>query len=176
MLQRPAQRMTHKAIRASRPLLQELYTVMRDSNGMGISAPQVGLSHALSLVECLAEPDLPNLQELPFRALFNPHISASSGRQDVWEGCLSVPGMMGLVARAEDVTISYLDEEARPARIRATGYLAALFQHEVDHLNGKLYTQRVLAADKLISESDWQKHHPIDTWNLRGTWQQLPPV
>lgn len=168
--------MAHKAIRTSRPLIEELYTVMRESNGMGISAPQVGLSQAISLVECLAEPELPNLQELPFRALFNPFISASSGRQDVWEGCLSVPGMMGLVPRADDVTVTYLDEEARPARIRATGYLAALLQHEIDHLGGKLYTQRLLAADKLITEDQWRRRYPLDAWNLKGAWQQLPPT
>lgn len=156
-------------------MLQEMYTVMRKANGMGLSAPQVGLSHSLSIVECLADPHLPNLQELPFRALFNPAITASSGRQEVWEGCLSVPGMMGLVPRAEDVTVTFFDEEARPARLRATGYLAALFQHELDHLNGRLYTQRLLAADKFVTEAEWNRHNPPNMWNIKGSWQMLPP-
>lgn len=174
-LMRPTVRFTNKAIRSSRPLLNEMRTLMQTSSGMGLSAPQVGLSQALSIVECLAEPELPNLQELPFHALFNPSISASSGRQEVWEGCLSLPGMMGLVARAEDVTVNFLDEEARPAQIRATGYLAALFQHELDHLNGKLYTQRLLDSKYFMREEEWRKHHPIELWNVKGAWERKDP-
>lgn len=174
VLTRPTSRASNNFIRASKPLLKEMRSLMHAEHGIGLSAPQVGLTHSLSVVEYSAEGDhSPNLQELPFRALWNPFITASKGRQEVWEGCLSLPDMMGLVVRADDVTVSYLDEEARPSRMRATGFLAALLQHELDHLQGKLYTHRVLSAKHLITREEFRRNFSGSIADLVGSWQQL---
>lgn len=173
VLSRISSRLSPKGIRASQLLVKEMRQVMHESDGIGLSAPQVGIAQALSVVEVLPDPQLPNLQAVPFIALFNPNITASSGKQDVWEGCLSLPGKMGLVSRADDVTVSYLDEHAMPRKLRATGYLAALFQHELDHLQGKLYTQRLLDAKYLISLEVWQQYHQPELAAVRGNWQYI---
>ena len=88
-------------------------------------------------------------EEIPAETyiLFNPEIVKGRGEQVGYEGCLSIPGYIGEVARQEQVTVKGLNEEGRPVRLKVEGYLARVFQHEIDHLDGILYTDRLTDPD-----------------------------
>ena len=114
---------------------------MREANGVGLAAPQVGVLQRLFVVE-LPE-DEENEQPLETYILFNPEIVKGRGEQIGYEGCLSIPGYIGEVARREQITIQGLNEKGRPVRLKVEGYLARVFQHEIDHLDGILFTDRL---------------------------------
>ena len=118
---------------------------MREANGVGLAAPQVGVLQRLFVVE-LPE-DEENDQPLETYILFNPEIVKGRGEQIGYEGCLSIPGYVGEVARREQITIQGLNEKGRPVRLKVEGYLARVFQHEIDHLDGILFTDRLTDPD-----------------------------
>ena len=114
---------------------------MREANGVGLAAPQVGVLQRLFVVE-LPE-DEENEQPLETYILFNPEIVKGRGEQISYEGCLSIPGYIGEVARREQITIQGLNEKGKRVRLKVEGYLARVFQHEIDHLDGILFTDRL---------------------------------
>lgn len=122
-------------------LAEEMLETMRRANGVGLAAPQVGVRQRFFVVELPADEE----EGLPTETyiVFNPEIVKSSGEQVGIEGCLSIPGYVGEVARAAQVTVKGVDEAGRPVRHKAEGYLARVFQHELDHLDGILYTDRL---------------------------------
>ena len=122
-------------------LAEQMLETMRNANGVGLAAPQVGVLQRFFVVE-LPE-DEENEQPRETYILFNPEIVKGSGEQIGYEGCLSIPGYIGEVARSEQITIKGLNEKGRPVRLKAEGYLARVFQHELDHLDGILYTDRL---------------------------------
>ena len=117
---------------------EEMLETMRAANGVGLAAPQVGVRQRFFVVE-LPE-DEENNQPCETYILFNPEIVKNSGEQIGYEGCLSIPGYIGEVARAEKITVKGLNEQGRPVRHKVEGYLARVFQHEIDHLDGILFT------------------------------------
>jgi peptide deformylase len=122
-------------------LAQRMLETMRNANGVGLAAPQVGVLQRLFVVE-LPE-DEENDQPRQTYILFNPDVVKNSGEHIGYEGCLSIPGYVGEVARAEKITVKGLNEQGRPVRHTVEGYLARVFQHEIDHLDGVLYTDRL---------------------------------
>ncbi len=107
--------------------------IMNAANGVGLAAPQLGLSIRV-IVYDVGE---------GFQAIVNPVILKMSGEQtDPPEGCLSIPGLQGVVKRANVVVVKGLDEHGKPVRIRGEGYTARVIQHEVDHLDGVLFIDR----------------------------------
>ena len=117
-----------------RTLIRDMGDIMYNAHGVGLAAPQVGESIRL-LVYDAGE---------GFRALINPVILKRKGEQtEPEEGCLSIPGLRGIVRRANDITVRGLDGEGRPVRFRATGFEARILQHEIDHLNGILFIDLV---------------------------------
>ncbi len=120
---------------------ERMLETMREANGVGLAAPQVGVLSRLFVVE-LPE-DEENEQPRETYILFNPEIVKGRGEQVDYEGCLSIPGYIGEVARREQVTVQGLDEKGNPVRLKVEGYLARVFQHEIDHLDGILYTDRL---------------------------------
>ena len=118
---------------------------MRDANGVGLAAPQVGVLLRLFVVE-LPE-DEENDRPPETYILFNPEIVKGRGEQIGYEGCLSIPGYIGEVARREQITVQGLNEKGKPVRLKVEGYLARVFQHEIDHLDGTLYTDRLTDPD-----------------------------
>jgi peptide deformylase len=122
-------------------LAEQMLETMRQANGVGLAAPQVGVSQRFFVAE-LPE-DEENNQPRETYILFNPEIVKSRGEQVGYEGCLSIPGYIGEVARHEQIAIKGLDEKGRPVRLKAEGYLARVFQHEIDHLDGILFTDRL---------------------------------
>jgi peptide deformylase len=150
----------------ARPLLQEeialpetqqliawMHETMRDAPGVGLAAPQVGLPIQLAVIEDRPDyaKDIPadRLAErerspVPFQVLINPRIIEQSDQQvDFFEGCLSLAGFSALVKRSRQVTVEYWDERGEPRRIEAQGWYARILQHEIDHLHGSLYIDRM---------------------------------
>ena len=120
-------------------LVTRMRRTMNAANGIGLSANQIGLPYRVFVAE------LPDAQggSTKFYAVFNPKIErVSETTVSFEEGCLSVPGKWGDVVRVERLVISGLDKHAKPAKIKAWGLLARVFQHEMDHLNGKLFIDR----------------------------------
>jgi len=129
-------------------LIEDMFDTMYDANGVGLAAPQIGLSLCLSVVDVIGD----KKQQL---VLVNPEIIASSGDIEYMEGCLSVPGAYDNVRRAEKVTIKAQDRFGKPFEMEGEGLLGECFQHEIDHLNGKLFVdllspiKRALARKKV---------------------------
>lgn len=116
-----------------RMLIREMGGIMYSARGVGLAAPQVGKSIRLLVYD----------QGDGLRALINPRIVKMKGQQmEPEEGCLSIPGLRGVVPRAQDIQVQAQDGEGRPIRFRATGYEARIIQHEVDHLDGILFIDR----------------------------------
>ena len=124
---------------------EQMLDKMREANGIGLAAPQVGVLQRLFVVE-LPE-DEENDQPVETYILFNPEIVKGRGEQIGYEGCLSIPGYIGEVARREQITVQGLNEKGKPVRLKVEGYLARVFQHEIDHLDGILFTERLTDPD-----------------------------
>jgi peptide deformylase len=124
---------------------ERMLETMREANGVGLAAPQVGVLQRFFVAE-LPE-DEENDQPAETYILFNPEIVKGRGEQVGYEGCLSIPGYVGEVARQEQITVKGLNEKGRPVRHKLQGYLARVFQHEIDHLDGILYTDRLTDPD-----------------------------
>ena len=122
-------------------LAEEMLETMRNADGVGLAAPQVGVGQRLFVAE-LPEDEETDQPRLTF-VLFNPEIVKGRGEQVGFEGCLSIPGYVGEVARYEQVVVKGLDEKGKAVRHKMEGYLARVFQHEIDHLDGVLYTDRL---------------------------------
>lgn len=122
-------------------LVDDMIDTMRDAPGVGLAAPQVGLSKKLVVVEYGSEAD-ENFPKQLF-VLANPEIvEHSTETVRGIEGCLSVPDLVGSVDRSRVVTVRAQDQHGKNLKIRAEGWLARIFQHEIDHINGILYTDR----------------------------------
>jgi peptide deformylase len=156
----------------TRDLIEHMRDTMRYAPGVGLAAPQVGEGLQLAVIE-----DRPEYQKklsasqlaerlrepVPFHVIINPRI-VSSARTSLafFEGCLSIPGYSAVVPRSRSVTVEYLDEHAQKQRVDAVGWYARILQHEIDHLGGILYVDRMQAR----------------TWtslnNLDRVWKDVP--
>jgi peptide deformylase len=126
---------------AVRELVRDMFETMADAQGIGLAAPQVGVSRRVIVVDVSpVEKDRP-----PF-ALVNPEIVAHRGLVEGKEGCLSIPGVEGFVPRYEFVVVRGRNEQGEPVRIEAAGLLARALQHEIDHLDGVLFIDRIPAS------------------------------
>ena len=130
-----------KADDGIRKLAEDMWETMLDAPGVGLAAPQIGKSIRLITVHVAADEE-EGTPEVGY-TLLNPEIVKSSGEQFGAEGCLSIPGIAGNVKRAQSVTVKALDLDNKPVRIKAHGYLAVVLQHEIDHLDGVLFTDLI---------------------------------
>jgi peptide deformylase len=160
ILRRRGQKITHFDGALSR-LVDDMVETMQDANGVGLAAPQIGVSRRLIIVEMPDSEDYPHPGER--WVMCNPEIVKASRETTVGqEGCLSVAGYVGMVERPEAVTVRGQDIKGRKVRVKADGYLARAFQHEIDHLNGVLYVDlaeegsimTVEQYEELIREQD----------------------
>ena len=125
-------------------LLTDMQDTMQHLNGAGLAAPQIGVNLRIVIFGVAQNPRYPDAESVPFTVLINPVLTPlGSELEDGWEGCLSVPGMRGLVPRYQD--LQYTGKDAAGQRIdrRASGFHARVVQHEVDHLDGILYPRRI---------------------------------
>lgn len=155
MLRTEARSLAREEIASAR--IQELIEHMRetllDAPGVGLAAPQVGLSMQLAVIEdkpeyhaALSPEELLERERkpVPFHVLVNPQLKLLSPPEVLFfEGCLSLPGFTAVVPRARNVAVDALDHQGRPVRIEASGWYARILQHEIDHLRGILYINRM---------------------------------
>jgi peptide deformylase len=131
-------------------LVQDMKDTMAAKNGAGLAAPQVGVGERVVIFGVDKNPRYPDAEEVPFTVLVNPKIVLLTREvEEGWEGCLSVPGMRGLVPRYTRLKYSGYDEHGNPVEREAEGFHARVVQHECDHLDGILYPQRMTDLSKL---------------------------
>jgi peptide deformylase len=149
-------------------LIHEMRDAMRDAPGVGLAAPQIGLPFQLAVIEdredllkSFSAEDLAERERraVPFHVIINPVIAYSSDeKRNFYEGCLSLPGFSGVVPRARTVRVQYLDERAEPQFVQASGWYARILQHEIDHLRGALYIDRMLPRT-FTTLDNWTRLH-----------------
>ncbi|MDP9083917.1 MAG: peptide deformylase [Pseudomonadota bacterium] len=127
-----------------RALLVDMRDTMRDLNGAGLAAPQIGVGLRVVIFGFELNSRYPEADPVPFTVLINPILTPLSAEQDDgWEGCLSVPGMRGLVPRYRSLRYTGLDADGNPIDRTVNDFHARVVQHEVDHLDGILYPRRI---------------------------------
>ena len=125
-------------------LLTDMQDTMRSLNGAGLAAPQIGVNLRVVIFGVAENPRYPAADSVPFTVLINPVLTpVGKVLEDGWEGCLSVPGMRGVVTRYRDLHYAGFDHQGQPIDRQASGFHARVVQHEVDHLDGILYPQRI---------------------------------
>ena len=127
-----------------RELVADMFDTMAAAKGAGLAAPQIGVDLALVIFGFKQNPRYPQAEPVPETVLLNPHIEPLSDDEEAgWEGCLSVPGMRGVVPRFARIRYRGVDLQGRPFEREAEGFHARVVQHECDHLIGKLYPMRI---------------------------------
>ncbi len=126
------------------PLLADMWDTMAEENGAGLAAPQIGILQRVVVFGYRSNSRYPDSPPIPETVLINPVIEPlSEAREQCWEGCLSVPGMRGLVPRYREIRYRGYDQHGEPVERKADGFHSRVVQHECDHLDGILYPQRI---------------------------------
>lgn len=143
-------------------LIQDLVDTMNENGGIGIAAPQIGISTQVAIIKIPADSTrYPETSESELYTIINPKIEIIERElQGFWEGCLSVPGLRGYVERPRAIKVNFINEFGKSVTLELDGFLATVFQHELDHLFGKLYIDRVADLSKLSYEEEF-----VQFWN-----------
>ena len=129
-----------------------------DSNGVGIAAPQVFQPYRIFIIHSRPNPRYPEAPEMGPEAVINPEIlSYSEEKEKDWEGCLSIPGIRGLVPRHSSIKARYTKRDGNIVEREFTDFVARIFQHEFDHLNGVVFLDRMDSSREIITESEYQR-------------------
>lgn len=143
---------------STQKLIDEMFESMHAANGLGLAAPQIGVSLRVLVIE------LPKAEEDPGSgepiALINPEIVKADGEQFGEEGCLSIPGYVGMVRRALKVSVKGLNRKGKEVRVKGEGLLARALQHEIDHLDGVLFTDRLEKPEDLYRLTETRERVP----------------
>jgi len=121
-------------------LIDDMVETMQQASGVGLAAPQVGVSLRVVVVQMPGEEPI---------AIINPKMVKRAGERELTEACLSVPGYTGEIKRSVSVTVKGQDRQGKAIRLKATGLMAEALEHELDHLNGILYVDNLESQDKL---------------------------
>lgn len=132
-------------------LIDDMFDTMYHAKGVGLAAPQIGVSLRLSVIDIAGD----KKEQL---VLINPEIITQEGETEYQEGCLSVPGAYDKVVRAQKVTIRALDRFSKPYEMTAEGVLGECFQHEIDHLNGKLFVDLLTPLKRAMARRKLDKY------------------
>ena len=174
VLRAPANELSRQDILSpkTQELIEHMRDTMRNAPGVGLAAPQVGIPLQLAVIEDREEYQKKftptqlserQRQPIPFHVIVNPRIvSADNTGLEFFEGCLSVAGYSAIVPRARAVTVEYLNEHAENKRVEAVGWYARIMQHEIDHLAGVLYVDRMRTCTLTTLE------------NLERFWKDVP--
>lgn len=139
-------------------LLTELTQRLRELGGAGLAAPQIGVGRAVAVVEVRRTPLFPTRPESGLITLVNPCVIEHAGEDEQdedWEGCFSVPNLIGRVRRPTWVTVEHLTGDGTSIQTRFEGYVARVVQHEIDHLNGILYVDKLTSTRTLCTEEHY---------------------
>lgn len=142
-------------------LVADMRETLHAYGGIGLAAPQIDVSYQLVVIEIEnTTTRYGEIESMPFTVIINPTISVIDEQvAGYWEGCLSIPGLMGFVERPQHVRIDYLDEAGAARSIEPKGFLATVFQHELDHLHGKLYVDRMKDPTLFAFEDEYNAFH-----------------
>lgn len=142
-------------------LVTDMVETMREYGGVGLAAPQVHESLRLAVIEVEALGERYKVDAAqPLIVFFNAKVKVlDSAPHGFWEGCLSVPGMRGFVQRPRKIQVDYLDEKAQPQSLTAEDFVATVFQHELDHLDGVLYVDKLAERTKFAFVEEYQRYH-----------------
>lgn len=158
ILQQKAAAIDHLLDPDCQDLIDSLITTVQASHGVGIAAPQVSQSLRLFIVASHPNSRYPQAPIMPATAMINPQILLfSEERVKGWEGCLSVPDLRGWVPRHQWIEVEYLDRHGHRIRQILTDFVARIFQHEYDHLEGLVFLDRLESSSDLYSEQEYQK-------------------
>ena len=125
-------------------LIVDMFDTMAELNGAGLAAPQIGVSQRVVIFGVEANPRYPHVEPVPTTVLVNPVLTPiGNDMEDGWEGCLSVPGLRGLVTRHLNLRYTGFDQHGKPIDRAVSGFHARVVQHECDHLDGILYPLRL---------------------------------
>ncbi|WP_367606273.1 peptide deformylase [Legionella sp. W05-934-2] len=136
---------------ALQTLIEDMFDTLYEARGVGLAAPQIGISKQLSVIDVIGD----KKNQL---VIINPKIIEREGEKEYVEGCLSVPGPYEKVIRADKVTVSALDRHGKPFEISADGLLGECLQHEIDHLNGKLFIDLLSPLKRKVARRKMDKH------------------
>lgn len=131
-------------------LIEDMFDTMYNARGVGLAASQIGIGLRLSVIDVVGDKQ----EQL---VIVNPEIVRSEGEKEFEEGCLSVPGAYDKVIRAEKVTVNALDRHGQPITIEADGLLAECLQHEIDHMNGKLFVDLLSPLKRMVARRKLDK-------------------
>ncbi|MBD2347070.1 peptide deformylase [Anabaena subtropica] len=139
-------------------LIDDLIATVAKANGVGIASPQVAESYRLFIVASRPNLRYPNAPEMEPTAMINPKIVAHSTEvvKD-WEGCLSVPGIRGLVPRYQAIEVEYTDRYGKLQKQELKYFVSRIFQHEFDHLDGVIFIDRIESSLDMITEQEYQQ-------------------
>jgi len=148
------------------PLLNDMWDTMAAASGAGLAAPQIGVMRRIVIFGYQTNPRYPEAPAVPETVLINPRITPlDDSREDGWEGCLSVPGMRGMVPRYGEIRYQGFDQYGEAIDREVSGFHARVVQHECDHLDGILYPQRI---------EDMRSFGFIDTLTEQGAMERQP--
>ena len=140
-------------------LINDMIETMREEDGVGLAAPQVFQSLRLVVIECSLNERYSEAPNIPLTVLVNPSIKCYGEEKALgWEGCLSLKDLRGLVPRSTQITVEYFDREGNLVIIDAEGFLAVVLQHEIDHLDGKVFLDRMDDLSQLAYVEEFEKH------------------
>ena len=140
--------------------IDELIATMRAANGAGLAANQVHRSLRICVIEVLDNPRYPYRPNIPLTVLVNPILTpVGNDTFENYEGCLSVPNLRGKVQRHCEIDVTALDRHGNPIKTRVKGMTAATYQHEVDHLLGMLFLDRVKDSRSLVTWDNFERYH-----------------
>jgi peptide deformylase len=140
-------------------LIDDMVETMREYDGAGLAANQVHTLLQIAVIEVETNPRYPDAPGIPLTVLINPVVTPlTEEREDGWEGCLSVPGLRGVVSRHTAVRLESYDREGHPVDVVAKDFFARVIQHETDHLKGIVYVDRMSDLRTLSHIAEWNKH------------------
>jgi peptide deformylase len=141
-----------------RQIIEAMQSTLASTQGVGIAAPQISESKRIIIVASRPTARYPHAPQMAPTVMINPSFQAlSEHKEKGWEGCLSIPGIRALVPRYTEIMIQYTDQQGSVIELKLDGFVARIFQHEVDHLEGRVYLDNVEDNRDIIAESEYLK-------------------
>lgn len=145
---------------ASRRLLQDMVETMHEYEGVGLAAPQIHIPIRVAVIEIAPNTRYPQVEPQPLTVLINPKVLSHAPEiEEDWEGCLSLPTLRGRVARSARIEIEAMGVDGKVRTIRAEGFFARAIQHEIDHLDGKVFLDRMKDLATLTHLEEFRRYH-----------------
>jgi peptide deformylase len=159
ILKEIAQEVPKNEIQQKDTLINKMISIMRENVGVGIAAPQIGVSERIVVIEIEENERYPNVEKMPLTVMINPKIKIlESEIEDGYEGCLSVPGIRGIVPRYKKIEVEYLNVSGQKERKILEKFPAKVVQHEVDHLDGMVFLERVIDKKSFTTNENYKRY------------------